>query len=91
MALARGISLRIIVLIYRPLAAGVRTQILLVTDRFSRRTAMYVVSASDFTVSGIANFSVNGYVLTWDCLTLLLTKRGTGRCSEFSRDDREFL
>ena len=44
-----------------PTTSSGNKYILLITDRFSRRSAMYSVSASEFSALGTANSLVNDY------------------------------
>ncbi len=59
--------------------------ILLITDRFSRRAAMYAVSAAEYTAEGTADILVNDYIPKWGCPKSMLTDNGRQLCSELSR------
>ena len=45
-----------------PVTPRGNTDILLITDRFSRRADMFPVTAAEFTAEGTANILVNKYI-----------------------------
>ena len=56
-----------------PVASRGNSYILLFTDRFSRRAAMYAVSAAEFTAEGTADILVNRCIPRWGCPSSLLS------------------
>lgn len=51
-------------------------QILPSTDRFSRRAAMYAMTAAEFTDLGVAKFLVNRHISSWGCSLKLFSDNG---------------
>ena len=68
-----------------PVTPRGKTYILLVTDRFSRRTDMFPVTAIEFTAEGTANIQVNLYILLWGCPRIILSGNGLQFCSKLSQ------
>ena len=60
------------------------TYILLFTDRFSRRTDMFAVTAAEFTAEGTANIFINRYISLWGCPRRVLLDNGLQFCSKLS-------
>ena len=65
-----------------PVTKNGNKYILLVTDRFSRRAAMYGITAAQFTAVGTADILVNDFIPKWGCPRSLLTDNGRQFSSE---------
>ena len=58
--------------------------ILLITDRFSRRTDMFAFTAAKFTAEGTANILVSQHIPLWGCPRTILSDNGLQFCSKLS-------
>ena len=59
-----------------PVTPRGNTYMLFFTDRFSRRTDMFVVTAAKFTAKGTANILGNRYIPLWGCPRSILSDNG---------------
>ena len=59
--------------------------ILLITDRFSRRTDMFAFTAAKFTAEGTANILVSQHIPLWGCPRTILSDNGLQFCSKLSQ------
>ena len=67
-----------------PITARENSYILLFTDRFSRRTDMFAVTAAEFTVEGTANILANRFIPLWGCPSTLLSDNGLQFCAQLA-------
>lgn len=63
-----------------PVTRSPKKYILLVTDRFSRRAAMYVITIAQLTAVGTTDTLVKDSISNWDCPKSLVFDHGR-RCS----------
>ena len=68
-----------------PVTSRGNTYILLITDRFSRRADMFIVTAAELSAEGTANMLVNKYIPLWGCPRTILSDNGLQFCSKLSR------
>ena len=67
-----------------PTTARGNSYILLFTDRFSRRTDMFAVTAAEFTAEGTTNSLVNLCIPLWRCPSTLLSGNGLQFCAQIA-------
>ena len=87
MPLPDGPGVTIIVDYFGPLLVTPRgnTCISLVTDRFSRRTDLFAVTAADFTAEGTANILANQHIPLWGSPRTILSDNDLQFCSKLSQ------
>ena len=68
----------------QPTTARGNAYVLLLTDRFSRQTDMFAVTAAEFTAEGTANILVNRFIPLWGCSSTLLSDNGLQFCAQFA-------
>ena len=68
-----------------PVTSRGNTYILLFTNRFSRPTDMFPVTAAEFTAECTANILVNQYIPLRGCPCTILSDNGLQLCSKLSQ------
>ena len=79
-----GISVNVDYVGPLPNTARGNSYILLFTDRFSRRSDIFAVTAAEFTAEGTVNILVNRYIPLWRCPSTLLSDNGPQFCAQLA-------
>ena len=93
MSLPKGPGITVSVDYFGPLPVTPRgnTYIMMFIDHFSRRTDMFLVTATEFTADGIANILVKQYIPLWRFPRALLSNNGLQFCSKLSQAVHQLL